>query len=78
MAARQSGVLRHPRTTQERRAGLALLADEDGQAHGLRPRRVGRSTHSGEHQLPDIYDDIFRSSYENRNWKRFRKNRWKG
>lgn len=57
---------RHPRTTQERRWSLAWK--EDGV--------MGRASRNF-HNLPTTWDDIYRASYENKNWKKFRKHQWR-
>jgi hypothetical protein len=56
------------RTTQERR----LNAFYDAEAGEPRPR----SARSGRN-LPDYRDDLRRSDYGDRNWKRYRKHQWK-
>jgi hypothetical protein len=56
------------RTAQERR----LNAFYDAEAGEPRPRarRIGKN-------LPSNRDDIVRSSFADRNWKRYRKHQWK-
>lgn len=55
------GIFRHPKTFQETKANLK---DEE-----LRAKFRDR-------WLPNVYDDIF-VFREDRNWKRFRKTKWK-
>lgn len=55
------GYFRTPRTMQERRAN---------QDPSVRPSRRPKN-------LPDSYDDIHNTSRQNRNWKRFRRNRYR-
>ncbi len=63
-------VLRRPRTTQERRA---YFHDEVSE-YGIRIR--GRRTPRG---LPNAWDDYVRSDVMNyKNWKKHRRNQWKG
>ncbi len=66
---------RHPRTTQERREASALVVDnreilaEVGIT--LRPRR------GDSFSLPSSYDDLSKSTWANRNWKNFRRTKWR-
>lgn len=55
------GFLRHPKTTAE------IRANQDGWHRGKRSRR----------QLPTVFDDLFASARLNRNWKQFRKTKYK-
>lgn len=59
---------RRPGTTPERRISFAIA--EDGEPA---PRAARNATN-----LPNSYDDIGRSNVECRNWKRFRKQQWRG
>lgn len=64
---------RHPRTTQERRAATALVADAEAEelhtVHTPRPRRNGK--------LPHAWCDLKVAARTDRSWKRFRERRWK-
>jgi hypothetical protein len=60
---------RHPRTTQELRYNSANACDEDFRYHKIRPPRRIR--------LPTVYDDFWVKAENNRNWKQFRRTRWK-
>lgn len=64
---RGGNYFRHPKTTNERRWATPVL--EDGEPA---PRAARNS-----HHLPNSWDDYQRASREDRNWKRFRKTRWK-
>lgn len=57
------GMLRHPRTTQERRRWFADKEDID-----LRPRRA-------PHALPQVWDDLW--IRHQRSWKANRKSKWR-
>lgn len=59
-------------TFPEYRDNEALLSDEDAQEYRIipRPKRVSMN-------LPNNWDDIGRSDYKNKNWKRHRKTQWK-
>ena len=61
---------RHPKTTSERRAAVALSDDQDARYYGVRVR-PGRSVRN----LPNTYDDVPRAR-RGRGWKQNRKNRW--
>lgn len=60
------GYFRAPRTMNEQRAAEAHVVD------GLKVRGRRKA-----HNLPDSYDDIGVAAWFNRNWKRFRKTRWR-
>lgn len=62
---------RRMRTTQEIKAALFLLADEDAAEHGVRarPSRNGRN-------LVNVWDDV-PIQRDDRSWKNFRKTQWK-
>lgn len=59
-------------TFAEHRDNEGLLRDEDAQEYRVipRPKRVSMN-------LPNSWDDIGRSDYRNKNWKRHRKTQWK-
>lgn len=59
---------RRPRTMSERRQAALVLFDE-GEVAPRPPRKAN--------QLPNSWDDYYVSSRTDRNWKRFRKTRWK-
>lgn len=54
--------LRHPRTTQERRANQFVRGEDRVPIRGRR----------ASHMLPQAYDDIQNKSLRSRNWKRLR------
>lgn len=66
---------RHPHTTQERREATALVADnreflvEVGIT--IRPRRGTANS------LRSSYDDINKSSWSDRSWKKYRRTKWR-
>lgn len=62
-----NGYWRYPRTLNESRLNQ-VVADEE-------PRARGKRTPAS---LPTAYDDLLRSSYDDRCWKRYRKTQWKG
>lgn len=65
------GWLRHPRTTQERRAnGKRDILDIDGYKIRLRGKRNLTN-------LPEAWDDIGRSDWRHHSWKRHRKTQYK-
>ncbi len=62
---------RRPRTTQERRAnGKGLFLDIDEYRIKLRGKR-------NIPNLVDAWDDIMKSTWGHRSWKRHRKTQWK-
>jgi len=66
------GYHRRLSTTQERRENSFIKHDVDAKKHGVkaRGRRCG-------HNLPNNWDDLGRSDYGHRSWKRHRKHQWK-
>jgi len=65
------GYMRHPRTTQERRAnGRRDRLNIEGCVIKLRPSRNMTN-------LTDTYDDPWRRDWNHRSWKRHRKTQWK-
>lgn len=56
------GGFRHPKTQRERKANI------DG---------AGRPKRTGKFALPTERDDIIPGSRSDRNWKKFRKTKWK-
>lgn len=66
------GWYKNPGTYAEMRAANALEHDEDAMEHNIRPRRSVPN-------IPSMWDDRIRGDHRNRrNWKRNRKNQWKG
>lgn len=65
------GWLRHPRTTQERRAnGRRGVIEIDEFLIRLRAKR-------NSYRLPQHWDDIIRGDIEHRTWKRHRRQQYK-
>lgn len=62
--------LRSPKTTAAIRSSLSVVK-EDGEPEFRGARRRGYCT------LPTRWDDIYKESYQDRNWKGFRKQQWK-
>lgn len=65
------GVLRHPRTTQERRSAAALNFELDYAELRVRVRGC-----RGVETLPTYYDDLFKSRRGDRSWKNLRRAQW--
>ena len=65
---RKYKVHRKPRTIQERRESQGCL-DE--------PYKIKIRNKRNHRNLPNSYDDIKRSDYENKNWKEYRKTQYK-
>jgi hypothetical protein len=64
---------RHPKTTAERRASVALRRDEDALLYGVRPR----GSRGNMFGLPSDREDRHVSSRTDRSWKRFRHFQWR-
>lgn len=65
------GYFRYPGTIQEIKRNRFDLQDEYVKEYKIKIRRR-RSN------IPTAWDDITRSEYNNRSWKRHRKHQWKG
>jgi hypothetical protein len=61
---------RHPHTNQERRANEAVRTDSDEFSVKIRASRCG-------YNLPSDYDDMYPTSRLIRNWKNFRRARFR-
>lgn len=61
------GYLRYPGTQRDRRLGFPVKDEGEPEFRG--ERRA--------HTLPTFWDDIPRSAYKNRSWKRYRKTQWR-
>jgi hypothetical protein len=67
--ASRHGYCRYILTTQEIRENAANEHDEELRYHKV---RLGRRAN-----LPSVWDDPTVSALDNRNWKQFRRTRWK-
>ena len=67
---RRWSMWRYFRTTAEKRANIALDCDEDAREYGIKSR--GRRRH-----LPSVWDDVNRSDWNAKSWKKHRQVQWR-
>lgn len=72
MAARKRSCVRHPKTTQERRA-----SQQRGNTLKIEDYKVETRACRNFRNLPNAYDDIFPPWRKHVSWKKCRKQQWK-